>query len=48
MGVLALMATFAKFGLLCFGGGYMIIPMLLHTFVDEKQIFSLEVYGNLG
>lgn len=47
MGVLALMVTFAKFGLLCFGGGYMIIPMLLHTFVEEKRIFSLEVYGNL-
>ena len=47
MGILALMVTFAKFGLLCFGGGYMIIPMLLHTFVEEKRIFSLEVYGNL-
>ena len=42
-----LMLTFAKFGLLCFGGGYMIIPMLLHTFVEEERILSLEVFGNL-
>ncbi|MBQ8251395.1 MAG: chromate transporter [Alphaproteobacteria bacterium] len=47
MGVFALMVTFAKFGLLCFGGGYMIIPMLLHTFVEEKKLLTLEVYGNL-
>ena len=47
MGIFFLMITFAKFGLLCFGGGYMIIPMLLHTFVDEKKLISLEVYGNL-
>ena len=44
---LILMVTFAKFGLLCFGGGYMIIPMLLHTFVEEQYLFSLEEYGNL-
>lgn len=47
MTILMLMITFAKFGLLCFGGGYMIIPMLLHTFVEEKAILSLESYGNL-
>ncbi len=47
MGIFALMVTFAKFGLLCFGGGYMIIPMLLHTFVEEKKLLTLEVYGNL-
>ena len=47
MSIFLLMITFAKFGLLCFGGGYMIIPMLLHTFVEDKKMFSLEVYGNL-
>lgn len=47
MNLLFLMFTFSKFGLLCFGGGYMIIPMLLHTFVDELHLLSLEEYGNL-
>lgn len=47
MTILMLMITFAKFGLLCFGGGYMIIPMLLHTFVEEQAILSLDSYGNL-
>ncbi len=47
MSNLLLMVTFAKFGLLCFGGGYMIIPMLLHTFVEEEKILSMEVFGNL-
>lgn len=42
-----LMITFAKFGLLCFGGGYMIIPMLLHTFVEKTGILTLEIFGNL-
>lgn len=42
-----LMLTFSKFGLLCFGGGYMIIPMLLHTFVEKTGLLTLEVYGNL-
>ena len=44
---LVLMLTFSKFGVLCFGGGYMIIPMLLHTFVEQTGILSLEVFGNL-
>ncbi|MBR6730571.1 MAG: chromate transporter [Alphaproteobacteria bacterium] len=47
MTIFMLMVTFAKFGLLCFGGGYMIIPMLLHTFVEEKAILTLSSYGNL-
>jgi chromate transporter len=47
MSILMLMLTFAKFGLLCFGGGYMIIPMLLHTFVEETKILSLATFGNL-
>ena len=47
MTIFVLMLTFAKFGLLCFGGGYMIIPMLLHTFVEEEHLLTLSSFGNL-
>lgn len=47
MSIFTLMITFSKFGLLCFGGGYMIIPMLLHTFVEQEKILSLGSFGNL-
>lgn len=44
---LILLYTFFKFGALCFGGGYVIIPMLLHTYVEEEHLFNLAEFGNL-
>ncbi len=42
-----LLFTFCKYGILCFGGGYMMIPMILADFVGNGKIFSVEEFGNL-
>ncbi len=44
---ISLFFLFAKFGALCFGGGYMIIPLLYHRFVEQTPVFTLEAFGNL-
>ncbi len=44
---ITLFLLFAKFGALCFGGGYMIIPLLYHAFVEVDPVFTLEAFGNL-
>ena len=44
---ITLFLLFAKFGALCFGGGYMIIPLLYHAFVEVEPVFTLEAFGNL-
>ena len=38
---------FIKYGILCFGGGYMIIPMLFHDYVTLGHIFTPYEFGNL-
>ena len=38
---------FMKYGLLCFGGGYMIIPLLYADLVQKTSVFTPETYGNL-
>jgi chromate transporter len=42
-----LFLTFCKFGLLCFGGGYMLIPLLTAEFVGEGKLLTPERFGNL-
>ena len=42
-----LFLKFAKFGVLCFGGGYMIIPLLFDEYVSKLNFFTLEEFGNL-
>lgn len=44
---LVLFLQFMKYGLLCFGGGYMIIPLLYADMVQKTHIFTPETYGNL-
>ena len=44
---LVLFVQFIKYGLLCFGGGYMIIPLLYADLVQKEAFFSPESYGNL-
>ncbi|MBE6377517.1 MAG: chromate transporter [Lentisphaerae bacterium] len=47
MTVLMLFLTFCKFGLLCFGGGYMLIPLLTAEFVGAGKVLTPERFGNL-
>ena len=45
--MLTLFLTFCKLGLLCFGGGYMLIPLFNAEFVGKNNLLSPEVFGNL-
>ena len=47
MSTLILFLTYCKFSLCCFGGGYMLIPLLTETFVGEGKLLTLEKFGNL-
>ena len=47
MNILILFLTFCKFGLLCFGGGYMLIPLLTAEFVGDGKMLTAERFGNL-
>ena len=42
-----LFSQFAKYGLLCFGGEYMIIPLLFADLVQKTAFLSPESFGNL-
>ncbi len=44
---LLLLIQFIKYGVLCFGGGYMIIPMLFHDYVELTSVFTPFEFGNL-
>ena len=47
MTLLLLFLNFCQFGLLCFGGGYMLIPLLTAAFVGDGKILTPERFGNL-
>ena len=47
MTVLYLFLTYCKFSLLCFGGGYMLIPLLTESFVGDGKLLTPERFGNL-
>ena len=47
MNLIMLFVIFAKFGILCFGGGYMIIPLLFEEYVSNIHFFTEEEFGNL-
>lgn len=47
MNILILFFTFAKFGVLCFGGGYMLIPLMIAEFVGQGKLLQAEQFGNL-
>lgn len=42
MNIAALYLVFAKFGLLCFGGGYMLIPLLRAELVGNGSQWPLQ------
>lgn len=47
MSCFVLFYQFAKFGLLCFGGGYMLIPLYIAEFVGDGKLLTPERFGNL-
>ena len=44
---IVLFLQFCKFSVLCFGGGYMLIPLLTAEFVDQEQVLTMSEFGNL-
>ena len=44
---LVLFLHFCKFTVLCFGGGYMLIPLLTEEFVGSGKVLSESAFGNL-
>ena len=44
---LMLFLQFCKFTVLCFGGGYMLIPLLTEEFVGPDKVLSESAFGNL-
>ena len=44
---LILFLQFCKFSVLCFGGGYMLIPLLTEEFVGPDRVLTESVFGNL-
>jgi len=44
---IVLFFQFCKFSVLCFGGGYMLIPLLTAEFVDREQVLTMSEFGNL-
>lgn len=47
MGILSLMLLFAQYGFLCFGGGYVFLPMMVDDFVYSRHLITAEAFGNL-
>ena len=47
MSLFGIFLTFCKFSLLCFGGGYMLIPLLTAEFVGNGKLLTAEQFGNL-
>lgn len=47
MSMLGLYLLFIKYGLLCFGGGYVLVPLLMSDFVAARGIMSAEEFGRL-
>ncbi len=47
MSLLQLYLTFAKFGILCFGGGYMLVPLLTAELVGDGKPLSPQEFSNL-
>ena len=46
-GILTMFALFCKFSVLCFGGGYMLIPLIISDCVEKRHFITLEEFGNL-
>ena len=47
MNLAVLYLTFFKFGLLCFGGGYILIPLLQSELVDGRGVLAPQEFADL-
>ncbi len=47
MNPLSLFLLFAKFGCVSFGGGYVLIPLIISELVEKRGIINMETFGNL-
>ncbi len=47
MSMLGLYLLFIKYGLLCFGGGYVLVPLLLSDFVNHRALMGAEEFARL-
>ena len=45
--VFTIFILFSKFSMLCFGGGYMLIPLIISDCVEKYKFITLEEFGNL-
>ena len=46
--VFTIFILFSKFSMLCFGGGYMLIPLIISDCVEKYKFITLEEFGNLN
>ncbi len=47
MGVFELYWLFFKYGVLCFGGGYMLVPLLNADLVESRGLLTAAAFGDL-
>ena len=47
MTIFSLYWIFFKFGLISFGGGYVLLPLLITELVEKRHLITLEAFGNL-
>ncbi len=47
MNPFVLFLLFAKFGCVSFGGGYVLIPLIISELVEKRGLISMETFGNL-
>ncbi len=47
MNPFVLFLLFAKFGCVSFGGGYVLIPLIINELVEKRGVINMETFGNL-
>ena len=47
MNLTTLFLVFAKFGCISFGGGFVLVPILIAEMVEKRHVISMDVFGNL-
>ncbi len=47
MSMISMYLLFCKYGLLCFGGGYVLVPLLIADFVNARGIMTGEEFARL-
>ena len=47
MNLSTLFLVFAKFGCISFGGGFVLVPILIAEMVEKRHVITMDVFGNL-